>query len=223
MLVLTSAAMAHAPLLPKQGKALENLVPKGWSVVKKAMGDLNGDGVSDLAFVIQGSDAQYIKGKQSDNDGVINLNPRVLAIYFQNEETGQYHIKRQLNSFIPLLDDHGMDEPLSEFVISKTELRIGFHFWSTSGRDTADYLYSFSYRQKSFQLLAFFLSRSNRSSGNTIDHHFNFGNKKLTVTKGNFAKDDPTSFEQKKFHLKNPKTLRSFKKPFAWKFMGVGI
>ena len=221
MLAMSNIAMARASLLPKQGKTLENLVPKGWVILRKAHGDLNGDGAKDLAFVIQGTDPQNIKGKQSDNDGIINHNPRILAIYFADKKSGAYQKQRQLDTFIPLLDDHSMDEPFSEFKISDEALHIGFHFWSTSGRDTAEYHFRFRYDKNSFQLIRLELSKSNRSSGNTSDHQFDFISRKLTVSKGNFSQDDPTSVVHEKIPLKKLKTLKFIAKSSAWVFLDV--
>jgi len=38
--------------LPSEGKALVDFVPKGWTVEDQAKGDLNGDGVADIAAVL---------------------------------------------------------------------------------------------------------------------------------------------------------------------------
>jgi hypothetical protein len=44
--------------LPTEGKSLADFVPKGWAVEDQASGDLNGDGVSDIAAVLVQSESE---------------------------------------------------------------------------------------------------------------------------------------------------------------------
>ncbi len=57
LIVLGWAAQAGAerfPVkdIPPEGKSLVDFVPKGWTVEDQANGDLNGDGVSDIAAIL---------------------------------------------------------------------------------------------------------------------------------------------------------------------------
>jgi hypothetical protein len=48
--------------LPPQGKSLDDFVPKGWTVGEQVTGDLNGDGISDIAAIL-------IQGKPDGDAG----------------------------------------------------------------------------------------------------------------------------------------------------------
>jgi len=57
------AARVHAegfPVkdIPREGKALADFVPKGWSVATQASGDLNNDGIADVAAILVQGDPE---------------------------------------------------------------------------------------------------------------------------------------------------------------------
>ena len=57
MILLGWAAQARADVfslkaLPPEGKSLSDFIPKGWTVEDQVSGDLNGDGISDIAAIL---------------------------------------------------------------------------------------------------------------------------------------------------------------------------
>ncbi len=228
LIACLSSGLAHArpPSLPKQGLSLKHLVPSGWKVLKFAYGDLNRDGRKDLVFVIQGTDPKKITdNKEGLGDDTLDLNPRILAIYFRDKRTGRYYKKRQMNNFIPLKDTPTMDEPLDGLSISgKGIFQLGFRYWYSAGSwEMSTYSYSFRYRKGRFGLVGYDNSYTHRASGETSETSINFLSRRMVVKKGNIAKDDWISVRRKKFRLRRLKTLKSFKKLFAWTFRGVSI
>ena len=60
--------------LPREGKSLEDFLPRGWVVEEQVQGDLTGDGVSDLAAIL-------IEDKPDDDEnGTKNERQRGLII-----------------------------------------------------------------------------------------------------------------------------------------------
>ena len=229
VLVMTSlfSSLSHAKAvrLPMQGVSLKQLIPNGWKLLKFAYGDLNQDGGKDLAFVLQGTNPRKITVNKGLGDDKLDLNPRILAIYFKDKRTGRYHKKRQINSFIPLKDTPTMDEPLDSLSISKKGiLQLEFRYWFSAGSwEMSSHSYKFRYNRRHFRLVGYEKSLTHRSSGETTDTSINFLTRKMVVKKGNIAKDDWISVRRKKFRLRRLKTLKSFKKLFAWTFRGVEI
>lgn len=74
------SAQAHAegfPVkdLPREAKALADFVPKGWSVAEQVTGDLNNDGIADIAAIlVQGSpDKTPLEDEDESSRAVIVL------------------------------------------------------------------------------------------------------------------------------------------------------
>lgn len=47
------------PVLKKTGKKADDFVPRGWTVLAKAEGDLNGDRIEDCALVVKGESEKF--------------------------------------------------------------------------------------------------------------------------------------------------------------------
>jgi len=75
-------------ILSDNGETLENIIPNNWKLLDSTSGDLNQDGVSDLVFAIQKTDRNNIELNDGLGTDTIDLNPRILAIYFGNISGG---------------------------------------------------------------------------------------------------------------------------------------
>ncbi|HEY8402251.1 MAG TPA: hypothetical protein VIK89_13375 [Cytophagaceae bacterium] len=209
--------------LKAEGKSLDDLIPKGWVLLDSAYGDLNKDGIKDLAFVIQDTNPSNLEFNDNTfGNDTINLNPRILGIYFGNS-TGAFKKQLQSNDFIILRDSPTMDEPFDGLTISdKGILQINFHFWYSAGSWYAsDHSYKFRFQNSKFALIGYDSHSAHRATGETTDYSINFLTRKMSITKGNFSEDKPESVEWKSFNLTNLKTLDSYGKPFEWEFEGI--
>lgn len=210
------------PLLKDEGETLESLLPENWRLLDSAVGDLNQDGIADLVFAIQQTDPTNIE----INDGLgidsVDLNPRMLAIYF-GTESGNYSQKLVSDSFIILRDSPTMDEPFDGFSITKKGiLDIQFHFWYSAGSwSMSNHTYRFRYQNDDFALIGYDSNEAHRASGETTDYSINFLTRKMKISKGNFSNDEPESVEWKTFQLENLMTIQSLKKPFQLEFEGI--
>jgi len=114
------------PQLKKYGQKIEDFVPKNWTTVDKAFGDLNDDKIADCAVVIKGNDKKFL----NKNDGLgvhkFDTNPRMLIILFKNAAEKRYEIAEHSNTFIVIPDSPTMSEPFQSVKIKNGVLQMDF-------------------------------------------------------------------------------------------------
>lgn len=221
LLALTSTAQTEL-ILVDEGNTLESIIPDNWRLLDSITGDLNQDGISDLVFAIQKTDTNNIELNDGLGTDTIDLNPRILAIYFG---TGSGGFTKQIVSkhFIILRDSPTMSEPFEGFNINqKGILDINYKFWYSAGSwSMSNHTYRFRFQHNEFALIGYDLIEAHRASGETTGYSINFLTKKMKITKGNFSKDDPESVEWKEFQLEKLLSIKSIKKPFELEFEGI--
>lgn len=210
--------------LPKQGNNLEDLVPENWNTLATAKGDLNSDGISDLTVVIQGADKENFEVSELYNQDTLNLNRRILGVYF-GDGSGGFVKQAQSNTFIPLKDSPTMDEPFDGIEITdKGILQIRFLFFYSAGSwYTSNHLYQFRFEKDKLKLIGYDSTDTHRATGEVTSYSINFLTGKMSITRGNFTKDEPESVEWREFKLIELKPLDFFTEPFRWSFEGIHI
>lgn len=213
-----------ADLLINKGNDLKELIPTNWKLLDSISGDLNQDGLSDIVFAIQKTDPINIHLNEGLGTDSIDLNPRILAIYF-GSENGGYNKKIVSENFIILRDSPTMDEPFDGFNISKKGvLDINFKFWYSAGSwSMSNHKYRFRFQDNEFVLIGYESNEAHRGSGETTDYNINFLTKNIKVTTGSFSNEKPESSEWKKFHIDKLMTLKSLDKPFELEFKGIRL
>ena len=83
------------PVLPKSGADVDAFVPAGWQLDAKTTGDLNGDGKSDLLFVLINSDPNLVM----QGNPVV---PRIIAVAFANASGSGYTLAIQNSTLLTL-------------------------------------------------------------------------------------------------------------------------
>jgi len=208
--------------LKKRGQSLSEIIPHNWKVLAVEYGDLNKDGIKDVVFVIQDFNPQNVKTNEGLGIDSIDLNPRILGIYFGTKK-GIYRQQLISNQFIILRDSPVMDEPFDGIVISdEGVLCINFHFWFSAGSWTmSNHTYKFRYQNKVFALIGYESEEIHRASGDTKAYSINFLSKKIKINTGNISGEEPESEEWKSFELDKLKTIQSIGVPFNWEVNGV--
>ena len=175
--------------------------------------------------MIQSTDSTKIESNEGLGTDTIDLNPRILAIYFRNNTSRRFEKHMQSNEFIIQRDSPTMDEPFEGVEISKNRtLKIGFHLWYSAGSWTmSNHTYIFRFQHHRFELIGYDSHESHRGTGETTEYSINFSTRKMKITRGNFSEDTPQSAEWKAFELEELKTFDSLKRPFEWEFMGTSL
>ncbi|MBR5678176.1 MAG: FG-GAP repeat protein [Paludibacteraceae bacterium] len=140
----------QAQELQKQGRGVEDLVPKGWEHTE-ATGDLNKDGIADLVVV---ATPDFKENTKTRDDGyVYNFNQPLLAVYFGTAE-GKMQLWRQYDQVIPARTDEFLSIDASLTITEKGVLRISLETFSSMGGWSSDNCnFSYRYQDGDFYLI----------------------------------------------------------------------
>lgn len=212
----TSGCSTQLPVLPKKGNNIEQFISQGWKVIKKSEGDLNKDGLIDIACVIQKTDKKFI----STIDGtVFDSNPRILFVVFK-ENDSSYSLRLQSDSFIVRHTNSAMEDPFSNIKIDRGVLKISFSIFMNMGSwETSTYVYTFRYQNDEFTLIGADYDQYNRGTEAGTSYSINFSTRKLIRTAK--VPGEKTDLIEKTFELSELKTIKSFDRPFTWTFEGI--
>lgn len=222
LISITCFGQSEISLLKSSGKTLEEIKPKGWKILDSKTGDINGDDILDLVFAIQDTKKENIQLNEGLGNDSIDLNPRILGIYF-GSQSGGFIKKLVSDKFIILHDTPTMEEPFEGFFIDeKGHLSIEFKFWYSAGSwQMSDHKYKFRYHENDFVLIGYNSNETNRSTGETTEYNINFLTKNMQISKSNYTNDEEAEVAWRKFKLDKPFTLTSLKKPFETDFEGI--
>ena len=123
-------------ILIDNAKKAEDIVPDNWKIITSTVGDLNNDGLEDLAIVVQENDSTKLI-KSTDwhpRNRTINLNTRLFAIYFKNNKDlytkvlqSEYVVAKKSSPDMPR-------DPLHKIVITnKGILQIEHNYYYDGG------------------------------------------------------------------------------------------
>ena len=196
------------PVLKKNGARAESFLPEGWHVLTEASGDLNKDGLADLAVLIE-ADSMVKSLKEWDNQ----QQPRILFAAFRQPD-GQYNLSVQSNESILLANEGGVfGDPFDALEINRGSIVVRFYGGSS---DRWSYVYRWRYQNKDWFLIGATYTESSTHHGNFKVHDFNLltGGAERTIgkvyedEKGNSDQLIKTPFKFKKTPLPRLKTFK---------------
>jgi hypothetical protein len=178
------------PAIPAQAQTKAGLVPKGWTVEKESLGDLNGDGAPDLMLVLR----MTHPGNVIKNDGMgvkeLDTNPRMLVVAFADKATKKYSLALANHTLIPRETNPLMDDPLGDAEIVKGTLQVSLGFWMSAGSwFTSQTKLTFRYQDGCFKLIGYDSTGTKRNTGEMSTVSINYLTKKAKITKGNVEND----------------------------------
>ncbi len=162
-------ALAAEPVIPASAATAEAFVPTGWTLDRRAQGDLNGDGVADLVLVVRDLDPANIVTKTGGlGPATFDANRRILIIAF-GRGAGGFDLALRNSTFIPLRTDAVLADYLDEnaIQIARGRLSITLTWFEEFGSwNRGAYSYVFRYRAGVFELTTYDSMVSARGSGN---------------------------------------------------------
>lgn len=194
------------PGIPLSGKNVRAFIPKGWKEIAKATGDLNGDGIEDVALAVEENDpGKIIKTPRDFGPETLNINYRCIIILIKEDK--KFILADHSYSFLPWVNDvHSpcLPDPFlgrGKMLIDKGELCVQFHYWpDCEFFDLNLQTFKFVYTPKGMRLIEVDQYKLDRSDGDESVENYNFLTGKKSVTTGGnkfYKSQDPavTSLE----------------------------
>lgn len=157
------------PDLPRSAADAEGFAPQGWTVERRASGDLDRDGRSDLAFVVRMADPRNVLRHDGLGEDPFDTNPRILAVAFASPDGG-YRLTVQDRLLIPRREFPAQADPFraedTEFAIARGTLRVSlYRFMSAGGWDMGPAAFVFRWQDGALRLIGFDYTNVKRNSG----------------------------------------------------------
>jgi hypothetical protein len=183
------------PQLPKQAAKAEGFVPAGWLLETRVAGDLNRDGVADLALVLRQNEPRNVIANENGlGANPLDTNPRILAVAFRDAASGSYTLQVENHTLVPRRDDPVLEDPLSEtggIGIERGALRVGLHEFASAGSwGMSTATFTFQFRNGQFVLIGYDRSWVIRNTGETKGISVNYLAGKMKLMTGNIASDN---------------------------------
>jgi hypothetical protein len=201
--MLTSPAAAQEvaipdvsyPKLVAEAADLQGFVPKGWKLDHQQVGDLNGDKLDDLMFVLIDDDAKNLVSDKSFSENPVNTNPRILAVAF-SEKSRTYKLVLQNHTLIPRIVEPVFEDPFQkdDSVITNGTMKISLYAF---GSAIWQPVLQFKYRNRQFELLGYEGTISDRFSGVTTGTSVNYLTGRVEITTGSIENDETKTVTKK--------------------------
>lgn len=171
--------------LKESGADAKQIVPTGWGLVE-ATGDLNGDGVNDLALIATPNNKEKMTTR--DDGYIYNFNQPVLAIYW-GLKGGGFKLFKQYSKVVPAREDEFVSITPSLSITKKGALVIDLEYFVTAGSYTQPTSsHTFRYQNGDFFLIGKEATELERTTGKTVVTSDNYLTGKRCVTTGNISR-----------------------------------
>ena len=207
----TSVTEEYPTDFPEQGNKMEDFVPKYWSAIMKVDGDLNKDGLTDTALIVEQENPENII--VTEYNDTLNTNPRALLVLFK-QENGTYKLtaKNDKGFIEPPKENSSLLDPLGEgdINIKNNTLRLKFqYFFSAGSWYITNVEYVFRYQNSHFELIGVETNSFHRATGEETIVSFNLSTNKLETTMGGniFEEKENNPKKETETFIYNPKPI----------------
>ena len=207
----TSVIEEYPTDFPEQGNKMEDFVPKHWSAIMKVDGDLNKDGLTDTALIVEQENPNNIS--ITEYNDTLNTNPRALLVLFK-QENGTYKLaaKNDKGFIEPPKESSSLLDPLGEgdINIKNNTLRLKFqYFFSAGSWYITNVEYVFRYQNSHFELIGVETNSFHRATGEETIVSFNLSTNKLETTMGGniFEEKENNPKKETETFIYNPKPI----------------
>ena len=208
---ITSVTEEYPTDFPEQGNKMEDFVPKHWSAIMKVDGDLNKDGLTDTALIVEQENPNNIS--ITEYNDTLNTNPRALLVLFK-QENGTYKLaaKNDKGFIEPPKENSSLLDPLEEgdINIKNNTLRLNFqYFFSAGSWYITNVEYVFRYQNSHFELIGVETNSFHRATGEETIVSFNLSTNKLETTMGGniFEEKENNPKKETETFIYNPKPI----------------
>ena len=208
---ITSVTEEYPTDFPEQGNKMEDFVPKHWSAIMKVDGDLNKDGLTDTALIVEQENPNNIS--ITEYNDTLNTNPRALLVLFK-QENGTYKLaaKNDKGFIEPPKENSSLLDPLGEgdINIKNNTLRLKFqYFFSAGSWYITNVEYVFRYQNSHFELIGVETNSFHRATGEETIVSFNLSTNKLETNMGGnvFEEKENNPKKETETFIYNPKPI----------------
>ncbi len=184
------------PPIPASSAGAAGFTPAGWKVEATASGDLNGDGLADLALILRQTSARNILANPDGmGENPFNTNPRILVVAFKVAGVA-YRLQLANHTLIPRRDDPVRSDFIEEDALSiqRGALRITMHdFMSAGGWGMGNRTFIFRYQVGQFQLIGFNNVLTERNTGKVTTTSINYSTGRASIAVGSIESDAETT------------------------------
>ena len=202
-----AAQKQKKPQLAKEGRTIEELVPKGWEV-QSATGDLNKEGIEDFVLLVRSNDPAYIKTR--DDGFESNFSPLSLAVYF-GSPSGVYKRFKVWYDTISGREDEEREITNEVSITPKGAIDIRVSSWSSMGTAaTGGSTYRYRFQSGNFYLIGEESSWLNRMTGEGESTSINYLTGQKEITTGNMMEEKDLKTKKVKIKKEPLRLLGSF-------------
>lgn len=193
---------ARYPALASSGSEAAAFAPKDWTVEAQAAGDLNRDGLADIAFVLREQDkAKRLPVSGRDPERTWDSNPRILAVAFAEPDGRGYRLALENHTLIPRRESPNHEDPFEDagsLAIKRGAVSVTLHLFSSAGgADMGNTTLTFRHRDGRFELIGYDAANVHRMSGKTRDTSVNFLTGRMRLSTGSISDDKLTVQDRK--------------------------
>lgn len=180
------------PDLPKYAEAPEDFAPPGWKLETKLAGDLNKDGLDDVALVLHMDDPRNRVAMEWSPDTLVDTNPRMLVVGLAESAKG-YRLALSNHQLIPRLTSSTESDPLSEsggVAIERGSLKVTLYYFSSAGGwDTGNRSFRFRLEGDEFRLIGHDRFNAHRGTGVVEEVSINTLTREVIIKTGTIEND----------------------------------
>jgi hypothetical protein len=177
------------PTLPRHSAALTGFVPKQWKLTEKAVGDLNGDRISDAALAIWMDDPKNRIHPSYDPKTRYDTNPMMLVVLL-GAKGGGYDLAVANSTLIPRRTNPNQDPPFNGVTITKGVLRVKMHeFLEAGGWRLGTSSFAFRWQGGALRLIGYDRDAIIKNTGATEKVSVNYPARRMVRTTGTMAGD----------------------------------
>lgn len=161
------------PALPGAASGVEGFRPTGWKIEQVVRGDLSGDGIEDLAFVLRDENPANILTHDGLGENPFDSNPRILGIALGDGRG--FALVAQDHALILRRDNPAMDDPFAGLEIAGGSLKVRLElFMSAGGWSAGPYTFTLRHRDGAVRLIGYDHMNVQRNSGEVTEVSINF-------------------------------------------------